>query len=56
MDLTKFWNCFYIRNSFYKSIPLIFHLLDCAHDYIKGKGLNRKIPPDPSYTARTAGS
>jgi hypothetical protein len=44
MDLTRFWNCFYRRNSFYKSIYLIFHFPGLRLNYQIRQGPHRKDP------------
>jgi hypothetical protein len=46
MDLTRFWNCFYIRNSFYKSISLIFHYPGPRLKYQIRQGHLRKYSRD----------
>jgi hypothetical protein len=46
MDLTRFWNCFYIRNSFYKSIYLIYHFPKPRLNYHIRQGLLRKYSRD----------
>ena len=46
MDLTRFWNCFYIRNSFYKSIYLIYHFPKPRLNYHIRQGLPRKYSRD----------
>jgi hypothetical protein len=44
MDLTRFWNCFYIRKSFYKSISLIFHFPGLRLNYQRRQGPLHKDP------------
>jgi hypothetical protein len=46
MDLTRFWICFYIRNSFYKSISLIFHFPGPRLNYQIRQGPMRKYSRD----------
>jgi hypothetical protein len=44
MDLTRFWNCFYISNLFYKSISMIFHFPRLRLNYQRRQGPLHKDP------------
>jgi hypothetical protein len=52
MDLTRFWNCFYIRNSFYKSFYLIFHFPELLLKYQIRQGPLRKYSRDSVFGRR----